>query len=62
MLNIFLTHLLLEDMPANHNAYGAAKAREWQLEGGRKWKEVSAQDLGVWLGIVLYRRGIVSLK
>jgi len=51
---LFLTQSLLEDMVAKTNAYAAAKAREWQLEGGRKWKEVSASELGVWLGIVLY--------
>jgi hypothetical protein len=44
----------LEDMAAHSNAYAAAKASEQQLEGGRKWKEVSASELGVWLGIVLY--------
>jgi len=41
-------------MAANTNTYAAAKAREQQLEGGRKWKEVFASELGVWLGIVLY--------
>jgi hypothetical protein len=41
-------------MAAHSNAYAAAKASERQLEGGRKWKEVSASELGVWLGIVLY--------
>jgi hypothetical protein len=35
-------------------AYAAAKASEQQLEGGRKWKEVAASELGVWLGIVWY--------
>jgi hypothetical protein len=36
------------------NAYAAAEASEQQLESGRKWKDVSASELGVWLGIVLY--------
>jgi len=43
-------------MAANTKAYAAAKARERQLEGGRKWKVVSASELGIGLGIVLYMR------
>ena len=42
-------------MAAQCNAYAAAKASERQMESGRKWKEVSASELGVWLGIVLYK-------
>jgi len=30
------------------------KASERKLEGGRKWKELSVLELGVWLGIVIY--------
>src|ERR1700687_3240624 len=41
-------------MAAYSNTYAAAKASERQLEGGRKCKEVSASELGAWLGIVLY--------
>jgi len=50
ILSLFLTQLLLEDMATNTNGYAAAKAREQQLEAGRKWKEASASELGVWLG------------
>jgi len=41
-------------MAAHSNAYAAVKASERQVEGGRRWKEVSVSELGVWLGIVLY--------
>jgi hypothetical protein len=54
ILSLFLTPSLLEDMTAHGNAYAAAKTSEQQLEGVRKWEEVSASELGVWLGIVLY--------
>jgi len=54
ILSLFLTLSLLEDMAAHSNAYAAAKATERQMESGRKWKEVSASELGLWLGIVLY--------
>jgi len=54
ILCLFLTQSLFEDMVANTSAYAATEAREWQLESGRQWKEVSASELGVWLGIVLY--------
>jgi len=54
ILSLILTQSLLEDIAANTNAYAAAEAREQQLVGGRKWKEVSALEPGVWLGIVLY--------
>jgi len=40
-------------MAAHSHAYDAAKASEQQIESGRKWKEVSVSELGVWLGIVL---------
>ena len=40
-------------MAAHSNVYAAAKASERQIESGRKWKEVSVSELGVWLGIVL---------
>jgi len=54
ILNLFLTSSLFEDMAAHSNAYAAAKASERQMESGRKWKELSTSELGVWLGIVLY--------
>ena len=54
ILCLFLTPSLLEDMAAHSNAYAAAKASERQMESGKKWMEVSASELGVWLGIVLY--------
>jgi len=41
-------------MAANTNAYAAVKARDQQLECGRRWNEVSALELGVCLRIVLY--------
>jgi hypothetical protein len=54
ILSLFLTPSLLEDMAAHSNAYAAAKASEQELAGGRKLKQVSASELGVGLGIVLY--------
>jgi len=56
IIRLSLTQSLLEDMAANTNAYAAAEARKQQRQGGRKWKAVSASELGVWSGIVLYMR------
>lgn len=47
IFRLFLTKSLLEDMAANTNPYAAAKAREQQLEGGWKWKEVYGSELEV---------------
>ena len=53
MLGQFLTQSRLEDMAVNTNEYAAANAREQQLGGDRKWKEVLESELVVWLVIVL---------
>jgi hypothetical protein len=49
-----LTQSLLERIAATTNACAAAKAREKQMDGSRKWKEIAASVCGGWLGIVLY--------
>jgi hypothetical protein len=54
ILNLFLTKSLLETMSANTNAYAAEKIAEGDKEGGRTWKEVTAAELGGWIGIVIY--------
>ena len=46
----------MEDMVAHSNVYASVKASEYQLEGGRKWKEVFESELEVRLRIVLYMR------
>jgi len=56
MVRVIMTHLLFDDIPANPHAITAAEARDWQLEGCRKWKEVSASELEYWLEIVSYMR------
>jgi hypothetical protein len=56
-----MAHSLLEDMAAHSNAYAAAKASERQMESGRKCKEVSVSELGVWLGIYCIWGYIVPL-
>ena len=38
----------------NTSTYAALKTSECLQEGGRKWKEVSTLELGIWFGIVVY--------
>jgi hypothetical protein len=54
ILNLFLTKSLLETMTANTNAYAAQKIAENHKDGGRTWKEVTGEELGGWIGIVIY--------
>ena len=44
----------MESMTCNTNTYAALKTSEYLQEGGRKWKEVSTLELGIWFGIVVY--------
>ena len=44
-------------MAANTNAYAAKQLEESRKSGesgGRKWEEVTPEELSLWLGIVLY--------
>ena len=41
-------------MSCNNNTYPAPRTSERLQEGGRKQKEVSTAELGIWLGIVIY--------
>ena len=44
-------------MAANTNAYAAKQLEESRQSGesgGREWEEVAPEELGLWLGIVLY--------
>ena len=54
ILKLFLIPSLKELMACNTNTYAALKTSERLQEGGRKWKEVSTPELGIWLGIVVY--------
>ena len=57
ILSLFLTKSLLQTMAANTNAYAAKQLEESRQSGesgGRKWEEVTPEELGLWLGIVLY--------
>lgn len=57
ILSLFLTKSLLQTMAANTNAYAAKQLEESRQSGesgGRKWEEVAPEELGLWLGIVLY--------
>jgi hypothetical protein len=54
ILNLFLTQSLLETMRANTNAYSAENIAGKTKDGGRTWTEVTAEELGGWIGIVIY--------
>ena len=49
-LKLFLTTFFMRPMTCNTNAY--AKTSGHQQEGGRRWKEVSTLEVGIWLEIV----------
>ena len=55
ILKLFLTPSSMELMASNTNTYAALKTSERLQEGGIKWKEVSTPELGIWLGVVVYR-------
>ena len=60
ILRLFLTKSLLQTMAANTNAYMAKQLEESRQSGeneGRKWEEVTPEELSFWLGIVLYSHG-----
>jgi hypothetical protein len=52
IFKLFLTPSLLETIATHTNEYAAEKRA--QLPPGRPWKDVTAQEVGVWLGIVIY--------
>jgi hypothetical protein len=54
ILNLFLTKSLLETMAVNTNTYAAQKIAENKTDAGRTWEEVTAKELGGWIGIVIY--------
>ena len=57
ILSLFLEKSLLQTMAANTNAYVAKQleeSRQREESGGREWEEVAPEELGLWLGIVLY--------
>ena len=54
ILSLFLTKALLQTMVENTKAYAAKQLEENRHSGGRKWEEVTPEELGLWLGIVLY--------
>ena len=45
---------LLQTVAENTNAYAAKELKESRQSGGREWEEVAAEELSLWLGIVLY--------
>ena len=54
ILSLFLTTSLIEQIAINTNAYATQKIAEREQEGGRKWGELLAGGLRVWLGIIIY--------
>ena len=54
ILSLFLTTSLIEQIAINTNAYATQKIAEREQEGGRKWGELLAGELRVWLGITFY--------
>ena len=54
---LFLTKSLLQALAVNTTAYAAKQLEESRQSGengGRKWEEVTPEELSLWLGIVLY--------
>jgi len=54
ILRLFITTPLLQEMAVNTNAYAQQKMTDTTEDVGRKWKEVTPEELGVWLGITIY--------
>jgi hypothetical protein len=52
IFKLFLTPSLLETIATSTNEYAAEKRGE--LPAGRPWKDTTAQEVGVWLGIIIY--------
>jgi hypothetical protein len=45
---------LLNTISTNTNAYAQKKIKEQENSGARVWVEVKPQEIGAWIGIVLY--------
>jgi hypothetical protein len=52
IFRLFLTPSLLETISKHTNEYAAEK--RGGLDGGRAWKEVTAMEIGVWIGMAIY--------
>ena len=51
ILKLFLTPSNLEQRTCNTNTYAVLKTSEYLQGGGRKWKEVSTPESGIWSGL-----------
>ena len=54
ILSLFLTTPLIEQIVINTNSYATQKIVGREREGGRKWGELLAGILRVWLGFAVY--------
>ena len=54
ILSLFLITALIEQIAINTNAYATQKIAGREQEGSRKWGELLAWELRVWLGIIIY--------
>jgi hypothetical protein len=54
IFRLFLTDSLLNTISTNTNAYAQKKIEEQENSGARVWVEVKPQEIGAWIGIVLY--------
>jgi hypothetical protein len=54
IFRLFLTDSLLNTISTNTNAYAQKKIKEQENSGARVWVEVKPQEIGAWIGIVLY--------
>jgi hypothetical protein len=54
IFTLFLTPALLETVSTHTNAYASQNRGEGSQSSGRVWRDVSADEIGCWLGIVVY--------
>jgi hypothetical protein len=54
VFRLFLTNSLLETITKHTNEYAATKRGENPPAGGRAWWDVTSEEVGVWIGIVMY--------
>jgi hypothetical protein len=54
IFTLFLTPALLETVSTHTNAYASHNRGEGSQSSGRVWRDVSADEIGCWLGIVVY--------
>jgi hypothetical protein len=54
VFRLFLTNSLLETITKHTDEYAATKRGEDPPAGGRAWWDVTSEEVGVWIGIVLY--------